>query len=75
LLLLAAASPTVPLQADFVADQRRRHPNAYRSWTVRDDERLSARAAEGATVPELMAEFGRNRGAITSRLRLLGDAG
>ncbi|WP_147453907.1 hypothetical protein [Nocardiopsis sp. Huas11] len=48
--------------------ERRRHPNAYAPWTEEDDARLVARANEGASVTELMAEFGRGRGAIRSRM-------
>jgi transposase-like protein len=49
-------------------DLRKIHPNAYRKWTQAEDDRLAHRAAEGATIAELAAEFGRNKGAIRSRL-------
>ncbi|SCL12954.1 hypothetical protein GA0070616_0076 [Micromonospora nigra] len=49
-------------------DLRQVHPNSHRPWTPEDDDRLARRAAEGAGIAELMEEFGRNHGAITSRL-------
>jgi DNA-directed RNA polymerase specialized sigma24 family protein len=49
-------------------DLRKIHPNCYRKWTRAEDDRLAQRAAEGATIAQLAAEFGRNKGAIQSRL-------
>ena len=52
--------------------RRQTHPNAYRRWADDDDALLVERIGQGATVPELVAEFGRNRGAIVSRAARLG---
>ncbi|GGN43976.1 transposase-like protein [Actinoplanes campanulatus] len=52
-------------------DLRQEHPNSHRRWTPEEEQRLARRAAEGATVPELMAEFGRNENGITARLARL----
>lgn len=63
-----AARPAKPPPAYRLEDLRKVHPNCYRKWTREEDDRLVQRAAEGATVKELAAEFGRNTGAIHSRL-------
>jgi hypothetical protein len=55
-----------------VARIRERHPNAYARWAPEDDERLARLFGEGLTVDLLAAEFGRNYGAIRSRLNKLG---
>ncbi|MBQ1076657.1 hypothetical protein KBX06_26400 [Micromonospora sp. C31] len=60
------APPRTP--AYTMEDLRQVHPNSHKPWEPADDERLARRAAEGASVSELMEEFGRNHGAITSRL-------
>ena len=52
--------------------KRRTHPNLGARWTEDEERRLVARHREGATVEILMAEFGRNRGGIVSRLVRLG---
>ncbi|HEY4502881.1 MAG TPA: PIF1 family DEAD/DEAH box helicase, partial [Candidatus Paceibacterota bacterium] len=51
---------------------REKHPNAYRPWSTEQDEELKKLFDAGHKVPELMAKFGRKRGAITSRLEKLG---
>lgn len=58
--------------SDRVEDERRHHPNAYKPWTDADDARLTELAKGGATTAELCAAFGRNSGAIRSRLMKLG---
>ncbi|GAB3331170.1 hypothetical protein RMN56_20635 [Micromonospora halotolerans] len=60
------APPRTP--AYTMEDLRQVHSNSHRPWEPEDDERLARRAAEGASISELMEEFGRNHGAITSRL-------
>ncbi|WP_089014423.1 hypothetical protein [Micromonospora inositola] len=60
------APPRTP--AYTMEDLRQVHPNSHRPWEPEDDKRLARRAAEGASISELMEEFGRNHGAITSRL-------
>jgi hypothetical protein len=42
-------------------------------WTAEDDARLIERHRQGARQKELMAEFGRSRGGIRSRLIHLGE--
>ncbi|MEV8597587.1 hypothetical protein [Streptomyces sp. NPDC052012] len=62
-------------KAYTVEEKRKVHPNAYRRWTSEDDEHLADRCAEGASLAELSTEFGRNLGAIASRLIKIGAAG
>ena len=56
-----------------VASKRQAHPNAYRPWTQDEEERLLARKEAGRTVEERAVEFGRQPGAIQSRLIRLQD--
>jgi ATP-dependent DNA helicase PIF1 len=51
---------------------RQKHPNAYRPWSAEDDARLSELFRASASVSTLVKEFGRQRGAINSRLIRLG---
>jgi len=51
--------------------QKSLYHNAYKPWTHDDDERLEILYCEGKTTKELSALFGRNRGAITSRIKKL----
>jgi hypothetical protein len=60
------------MKAYDVAVIRREHSQAYAPWSEEDDEYLRARFLEGATVDDLVSEFGRKPGAIRSRLRKLG---
>ncbi|MFF5970079.1 hypothetical protein ACFY7C_00985 [Streptomyces sp. NPDC012769] len=62
-----AAEPGAP-RAYSVEEKRRLHPNAYKPWEPEDDQRLAERSADGASLAELSQEFGRNEGAIASRL-------
>jgi homoserine acetyltransferase len=50
---------------------RKEHPNAYMPWTEEDDVRLEQLYCEKLTVKQLSAVFGRNEGAITSRISKL----
>jgi len=45
---------------------------AYRSWSGEDDAYLRKRFLEGATIADLVSEFGRQPGGIRSRIRKLG---
>ncbi len=51
---------------------REKYPNAYKSWTEEDDQKLTQYYSEGVTRPQLAKMFGRNGGAIRSRLVHLG---
>ena len=55
-----------------VEEIRRQYPKAYAKWLPEDDERLKEMYAAGTGVAELARQFGRNRGAIRSRLTKLG---
>jgi ATP-dependent DNA helicase PIF1 len=65
-------SKTDPDAKTFSVDElRKRHPNAYRPWSNEEDARLTTRHSEGAKVPELVKEFGRQSGSIRARLEKL----
>lgn len=51
---------------------RQKHPNAYRPWSKEDDARLTELFRDNTSVSALVKEFGRQRGAINSRLIRLG---
>lgn len=51
---------------------RETHPNAYRPWDIAQDEKLRELFSERISVSELAEIFGRNKGAIRSRLKKLG---
>lgn len=51
--------------------KRPKHPNAYRPWTKEDDTKLLQLSTSGKSISELCEIFGRNEGAITSRLKKL----
>jgi hypothetical protein len=51
---------------------RCQYPNAYARWSDEDDRLLGATSRRGKTIAELAAQFGRQPGAIESRLRKLG---
>jgi hypothetical protein len=55
-----------------VEKMRQKHPNAYRPWSAEDDARLTDLFRSNTKVSELVKEFGRQRGAINSRLIRLG---
>ena len=58
-------------KAYTMEEKRAKHPNAYRPWTKEDDDRLLQLSASGKSISELCERFGRNEGAITSRLNKL----
>ncbi|MGC5530419.1 hypothetical protein [Streptomyces sp. SR-10] len=62
-----AAEPEAP-KAYTVEAKRQLHPNAYKPWEPEDEQRLAKRCAQGASLAALAQEFGRNEGAIASRL-------
>jgi len=51
------------------------YPKAYTPWLPEDDDQLRMRAAQGVTFAELVGEFGRQPGAIVSRLRKIHATG
>lgn len=72
----SAPAPEPPLPKAYTVEEKRKsHPNAYVRWTPEDEARLADRCAEGASLDELSGEFGRNLGAIASRLIKIGAAG
>ncbi len=58
-------------KAGQVGGKRSDHANAYAPWTKADDDLLKKLYYGGATARELAARFGRNDGAIRSRLKKL----
>ncbi|MFE2129166.1 hypothetical protein [Streptomyces amritsarensis] len=57
-----------PPKAYTVEEKRQAHPNAYKPWTPDDEQHLSERCAQGTSLEDLAQEFGRDLGAIASRL-------
>jgi hypothetical protein len=51
---------------------RQQHPNAYARWTEEEDSSLREEYGQGKVIGELVRQFGRQPGAIQSRLRRLG---
>jgi len=51
---------------------RQKYPNAYKKWTSEEDRRLKEGYDARMSVPDLAKHFGRQKGAIQSRLRKLG---
>lgn len=54
-----------------VQQLRQTYPNAFQPWTEGQESELADAYGNGATVPELVTRFGRQRGAILARLRKL----
>lgn len=52
-------------------ERRKKHPNAYAPWTEEKDNELEVLYCEGKTTKELTTIFGRNSGAIRSRIKKL----
>lgn len=48
---------------------RQKYPQAYSPWTAADDSKLEQLYCEGKKVDELSPIFGRNQGAIQSRIK------
>lgn len=68
----AGGADEAAAQVAYVAEVRRKHPKAYTAWSADDEARLAELFRAGRSVEELMAEFGRQRGGIVSRLEKLG---
>ena len=60
--------PDKPDKAFTLENKRKDNPNAYMPWAEQDDNRLEVLYCEGKTVKELTDIFGRNAGAIRSRI-------
>lgn len=58
-------------QAYTLDEKRKQFPNAYKSWSIEDDERLIALFKENRSVKEIASIFERNEGAIRSRIKKL----
>ena len=52
----------------YMDQQKQLHNNAYVKWTDEDDRLLIQLYHNGTSIKELMDKFGRNEGAIMSRL-------
>jgi hypothetical protein len=68
----AEESGAAPAKAYNVAAVRKEYNQAYAPWSEADDAYLRSRFREGATLEDLVSEFGRKPGGIQSRLRKLG---
>ena len=53
------------------AEKQAKNKNAYEKWTIESDEELERLFCEGKTTAKLSEIFGRNKGAIRSRIRKL----
>lgn len=58
-------------KAYSVGKIRETHKQAYMPWTTEDDSKLELLFCEGKKVKELAQIFGRNEGAISSRIKKL----
>lgn len=56
----------------YMEQQKRLHNNAYAKWAPEDDEQLKILYKKGTSIQELTRLFGRNEGAIYSRINKLG---
>ncbi|WP_188197373.1 hypothetical protein [Nonomuraea sp. SYSU D8015] len=71
--LLTSGAAALRRSGPTMAERRRVHGNSHQPWTAEEDQRLKdLAAAPGASIPALMREFGRSRGAIRARLERLG---
>ena len=55
----------------YMDQQKAIYPNAYQPWTQDDDQQLLFLYSQGKNLYELMEIFGRNEGAIRSRISKL----
>ncbi len=54
-----------------VIEIREKFPNAYKAWSNDDDDKLELLYCEGKTTKEIAAYFGRDLGAVRSRIKKL----
>lgn len=59
-----------PVYSIYAAKQE--NPNAYEAWTMEADEQLRQMWANGTSVPDIAAHFGRKQSAIIVRIKKLG---
>ena len=57
---------------NYIVENRKEHPNAYKPWTQPEEETLIQLFKAGTNTEELCELFARKPGAIRSRLRKLG---
>ena len=62
----------IPEKKYSVEKIRNEYANAYRPWTGEEDEKFEILRLQGKSVKELAEIFGRQKGAISSRLRKMG---
>lgn len=56
-------------EQSYMDRQKQLHDKAYEKWTDDDDQLLLQMHRAGASINELMVKFGRNEGAIRSRIK------
>ena len=59
-----------PVYSIYAAKQE--NPNAYEAWTMEADDQLRQMWANGTSVPDIAAHFGRKQSAIIVRMKKLG---
>ena len=59
-----------PVYSIYAAKQE--NPNAYEAWTIEADDQLRQMWANGTSVPDIAAHFGRKQSAIIVRMKKLG---
>jgi len=69
--LLGDDAAFLPSHSKAVAEQRKKHPKAYMPWSGEEDAQLEELFCEGVSVKALTLIFGRNAGAIESRINKL----
>ena len=67
-----SAKPHYTEAISYMDQQKQLHHNAYAKWTAEDDNQLCNLVEEGVSIQELCRKFGRNEGAIHSRINKLG---
>ncbi|MBR5963923.1 MAG: hypothetical protein IK000_07240 [Bacteroidaceae bacterium] len=73
-LVAGVIIPSDSLQTNksYMDQQKQIYHNAYEKWTLDDDNHLKNLYKEGASIQYLSQVFGRNEGAIKSRLKKIG---
>lgn len=72
IILTDSAKPHDTEIVSYMDQQKQLHHNAYAKWTNEDDEQLCTLVEEGVSIQELCRIFGRNEGAIRSRISKFG---